>query len=48
MQKEPRNCLFIDDREENIQSAQAVGLNTIWLQNHNELKEKLEEFNIET
>jgi putative hydrolase of the HAD superfamily len=46
--KKPRSCLFIDDREENIQSAQAVGLNTIWLQNHNELKEKLEEFNIET
>ena len=47
MREDPGKCLFIDDRKENIQSARAVGLNTIWLENHIELKEQLIKFKIE-
>jgi len=46
LQKNPVECLFIDDREENYQSAKSLGLNSIHLENPAELKEKLKEFKI--
>ncbi len=47
LQKNPEECLFIDDREENYLSAKSIGLNSIHLENPVELKKKLLEFNIE-
>ena len=46
LQKNPGECLFIDDREENYQSAKSLGLNSIHLENPSELIEKLKEFKI--
>lgn len=45
--KKPGECLFIDDRRENILSAQSLGLNTVLLDDPLTLKQKLKEFNIE-
>jgi putative hydrolase of the HAD superfamily len=45
--KKPGECLFIDDREENILSAQSLGLNTVLLDEPSKLKQKLKEFKIE-
>ncbi len=47
LHKEPDECLFIDDREENYQSARAFGLNTILLDETGSLREKLINFGIE-
>ena len=40
----PRECLFIDDKEENIQSAMELGFHTIHLTNAFDLETKLKEF----
>jgi putative hydrolase of the HAD superfamily len=45
--KNPGDCLYIDDREENYNSAKNLGLNTILLEKPESLPARLEEFNIE-
>jgi putative hydrolase of the HAD superfamily len=40
-QNEPQNCLFIDDREENINTALALGFNTIHYSNEKDLNDLL-------
>ena len=45
--KNPGNCLYIDDREENYNSAKNLGLNSILLDYPGNLPARLEEFNIE-
>jgi putative hydrolase of the HAD superfamily len=47
LHKNPGECLFIDDREENYHAAQSKGINCILLETPGQLKEKLEQFNIE-
>ena len=47
LQKEPEECLFIDDREENYSAAIHYGLNTILLDKPANLQARLEEHNIE-
>ena len=47
LQKDPEECLFIDDREENYTAATNYGLNTILLNEPANLQVKLEENNIE-
>ncbi len=47
LHKKPDECLFIDDREENFQSAMAFGLKAILLNDPKVLVEKLNEFDIE-
>jgi HAD superfamily hydrolase (TIGR01509 family) len=43
----PRECIFIDDKPENIQPAKALGIKTIlYRQNLNELKQKLKKLGI--
>jgi len=44
--KEPLECLFIDDRKENIEAAQKIGIQTIHLTNVEKLEKKLIEKNI--
>jgi putative hydrolase of the HAD superfamily len=46
LQKDPGECLFIDDNKENFQSAKTFGLNTILLNKPGELREKLEKLKI--
>jgi len=46
-QKEPEKCLYIDDRKENYNAAKNSGLHTILLDKPENLKIKLEEFNID-
>jgi len=46
LQKEPGECLFIDDSEENAQAAKVSGLNAIQLNEPGELQKKLEEYKI--
>jgi len=45
--KNPGDCLYIDDREENYNSAKNLGLNAILLEEPGSLPARLEEFNIE-
>ncbi len=45
--KNPGNCLYVDDREENYDSAKMLGLNSILLDKPESLQARLEEFNIE-
>ncbi len=47
LHKKPGECLFIDDREENYQAARATGMNAVLLENPEDLKQKLKEYNIE-
>lgn len=47
LQKEPGECLFIDDREENYHTARACGMNAALIEKPGELEKKLKEFNIE-
>ena len=47
LHKEPDECLFIDDREENYQSARSFGLNSILLDEPGSLGERLKTFGIE-
>lgn len=42
LQKNPEECFFIDDREENIDGAKKAGLNTIHLKEINKLYDLLE------
>lgn len=39
-------ALFIDDNERNIKAAKALGINTIWFHNPDQLKEDLTEYGI--
>jgi putative hydrolase of the HAD superfamily len=45
-QLDPQECLFIDDREENLEAAEALGFNTFHLKrgNYRELRNVLEDF----
>jgi putative hydrolase of the HAD superfamily len=43
LHKDPSECIFIDDREENIESAKKVGLNAFHLDNANNLNNLLTE-----
>lgn len=45
-QCKPAECLYIDDRKENVEAARNVGINCIHLQNVEELGENLKKFNI--
>ncbi len=45
--KNPGECLFIDDREENYQSARSCGINAVLLEKPEDLEKNLKEFNIE-
>ena len=47
LQKDPEECLFIDDREENYNAATNYGLNTILLDEPGNLQVRLDENNIE-
>ena len=47
LHKKPGDCLFIDDRKENYDSAGNSGLNSILLDEPENLRSRLEEFNIE-
>ena len=47
LQRNPEECLFIDDSEKNYQSAKHLGINSIHLEYPAELKERLTDFNIE-
>jgi putative hydrolase of the HAD superfamily len=47
LHKNPDECLYIDDREENYNSAERSGLNSILLKEPGSLRSKLEEYNIE-
>jgi putative hydrolase of the HAD superfamily len=47
LQKDPEECLFVDDREENYTAATNYGLNTILLDEPGNLQVRLEEHNIE-
>ncbi len=47
LHKEPGECLFVDDREENYQSAKSSGIKAVLLEKTEDLAEKLEKFNIE-
>ncbi len=46
LQKDAGECLFIDDREENYQSAKNNGLNSILLESPSKLRLRLKEINI--
>ncbi len=45
--KDPAECLYIDDREENYKAAMNSGINSILLEKPENLRSKLENFNIE-
>jgi len=47
LQKDPEECLFIDDRKENYTAATNYGLNTILLDAPANLRVRLEEYKIE-
>ena len=36
-------CVFLDDRQENIEAAKAAGIQGIWFQNYRQAKKKLDE-----
>jgi FMN phosphatase YigB (HAD superfamily) len=40
-QREPGECLFIDDRSLNLECARELGMRTIHFQNSNQLREDL-------
>lgn len=37
----PEECIFIDDREENVESASKLGIHGVWYKGVNDLKEQL-------
>jgi putative hydrolase of the HAD superfamily len=45
-QAEPSQCLFIDDREENVEAAQRMGLNTILFTPQTDLEKSLRDFGL--
>ncbi len=47
LHREPEECLFIDDREENFQAAKSSGINAALLEDPEDLEKKLNELNIE-
>ncbi len=47
LHRKPEECLYIDDREENIQAARSSGMNAVLLEKPEDLEKKLIEFNIE-
>ncbi len=42
----PKECIFIDDREDNLESAERIGINTILYENTDKLKEDLKQLSI--
>ncbi len=44
---DPKECIFIDDLEQNCKGAQAVKINSILFKNPIQLKKELEKFSIE-
>lgn len=42
----PEECVFIDDREENIEGARGMGINSILFDNHVQLKAYLQEYGL--
>ncbi len=46
LDEKPKNCLFIDDSENNIETAKSIGLNTIQFMNPEQLKKELTSFSI--
>jgi putative hydrolase of the HAD superfamily len=47
-QRAPEECLFIDDREENLECPRALGLKTIHFQNLDQFRAELQEKGVET
>ena len=47
LHKNPENCLFIDDREENYHSSRTTGMHSILLDEPENLQERLEEYGVE-
>jgi len=43
---QPAECIYIDDREEHLDTAKSMGFNAIHYQNHEQLVEKLAGYNI--
>lgn len=46
-QRAPQECLFIDDREENLECPRVLGINTIHYQNLDQLRTELQENGVE-
>ncbi len=46
LNRDPRECLFIDDREENIQTAQQIGFETVHFSSPEQLRDSLQTLKI--
>ena len=42
-QLEPKNCVFLDDSQKNVEGARQYGMNAIWFQNYEQAEKELQE-----